>query len=73
MVPGGFGQQHHMSDPEVLAFLADRGAKAKYVTSVCSDGSCSEPRAYSKATRRPRIGPRARVFAHSARSRSMRA
>src|SRR5277367_867460 len=36
MVPGGFGQQHHMSDPEVLAFLADRGAKAKYVTSVCS-------------------------------------
>ncbi len=36
LVPGGFGQQHHMADPEVLAFLADRGAKAKYVTSVCS-------------------------------------
>ena len=36
MVPGGFGQQQLMSDPEVLAFLADRGAKAKYVTSVCS-------------------------------------
>lgn len=35
-VPGGFGQQQFMNDAEVLAFLADRGAKAKYVTSVCS-------------------------------------
>jgi cyclohexyl-isocyanide hydratase len=35
-VPGGFGQQQIMNDAEVLAFLADRGAKAKYVTSVCS-------------------------------------
>ena len=35
-VPGGFGQQDHMNDAEVLAFLADRGSKAKYVTSVCS-------------------------------------
>ena len=35
-VPGGFGQQKHMNDAEVIGFLADRGAKAKYVTSVCS-------------------------------------
>ena len=35
-VPGGFGQQKIMDDAEVLAFLADRGAKSKYVTSVCS-------------------------------------
>jgi cyclohexyl-isocyanide hydratase len=34
-VPGGLGQQEHMTDAEVLAFLADRGARAKYVTSVC--------------------------------------
>jgi cyclohexyl-isocyanide hydratase len=35
-VPGGFGQQRIMNDAEVLAFLADRGPKSKYVTSVCS-------------------------------------
>jgi len=35
-VPGGFGQNQLMADAEVLAFLADRGPKAKYVTSVCS-------------------------------------
>jgi len=35
-VPGGFGQNQLMGDAEVLAFLADRGPKAKYVTSVCS-------------------------------------
>jgi cyclohexyl-isocyanide hydratase len=35
-VPGGFGQNQLMSDAETLAFLADRGPKAKYVTSVCS-------------------------------------
>jgi cyclohexyl-isocyanide hydratase len=35
-VPGGFGQNQLMHDAEVLAFLADRGAQAKYVTSVCS-------------------------------------
>jgi cyclohexyl-isocyanide hydratase len=35
-VPGGFGQQQIMNDAEVLAFLADRGPKSKYVTSVCS-------------------------------------
>ena len=35
-VPGGFGQNQLMSDAEVLAFLADRGSTAKYVTSVCS-------------------------------------
>ncbi len=34
--PGGFGQQAIMDDPEVLAFLADRGSRARYVTSVCS-------------------------------------
>jgi cyclohexyl-isocyanide hydratase len=35
-VPGGFGQQRHMSDAEVLAFLADRGSTSRYITSVCS-------------------------------------
>jgi len=35
-VPGGFGQQRIMNDAEVLAFLADRGSRAKYITSVCS-------------------------------------
>ena len=35
-VGGGPGQIAVMSDPEALSFLADRGARAKYVTSVCS-------------------------------------
>src|SRR6266851_4198076 len=35
-VPGGFGQQNLMADSEVITFLADRGARAKFVTSVCS-------------------------------------
>jgi cyclohexyl-isocyanide hydratase len=35
-VPGGFGQQKIMTDTEVLAFLADRAPRSKYVTSVCS-------------------------------------
>lgn len=35
-VPGGFGQQKLMDDPEVLSFLADRGSRANYITSVCS-------------------------------------
>jgi cyclohexyl-isocyanide hydratase len=35
-VPGGFGQGKLMTDAEVLSFLADRGSRAKYVTSVCS-------------------------------------
>jgi cyclohexyl-isocyanide hydratase len=34
-VPGGLGQQEHMNDAAVLAFLSARGASAKYVTSVC--------------------------------------
>ncbi len=33
-VPGGPGMIPVMKDPEILAFLADRGARAKYVTSV---------------------------------------
>ncbi len=35
-VPGGFGQPQLMNDAEVLAFLADRAAKSKYIASVCS-------------------------------------
>jgi len=35
-VPGGFGQQQLMDDAQALAFLADRAATSKYVTSVCS-------------------------------------
>jgi cyclohexyl-isocyanide hydratase len=35
-VPGGFGQNAIMGDSEVLAFLADRGGRARCITSVCS-------------------------------------
>jgi len=35
-VPGGFGQNAIMGDGEVLAFLADRGGRARCITSVCS-------------------------------------
>lgn len=35
-VGGGPGQVEVMGDPEILRFMADRGARAKYVTSVCS-------------------------------------
>jgi cyclohexyl-isocyanide hydratase len=36
-VPGGLeGTTAIMNDPEVLAFLHDRGQRAKYVTSVCT-------------------------------------
>jgi cyclohexyl-isocyanide hydratase len=35
-VPGGPGQVALMDDEEVLAFLAKAGARARYVTSVCT-------------------------------------
>lgn len=36
-VPGGLkGSVSLMDDPETLAFLADRGARARFVTSVCT-------------------------------------
>ena len=35
-VPGGAGTLEAMQDPQVLEFLADRGARARYVTSVCT-------------------------------------
>jgi cyclohexyl-isocyanide hydratase len=35
-VPGGFGTAAAMQDAELLAFLANRGRTARYVTSVCS-------------------------------------
>lgn len=35
-VGGGPGQVDVMTDAESIAFLADRGSRAKYVTSVCS-------------------------------------
>ena len=36
-VPGGVpGTLTMMEDPEVLAFLADRGSRARFVTSVCT-------------------------------------
>lgn len=35
-VGGGPGQIAVMQDPEVLQFLADRGSRAKHVTSVCT-------------------------------------
>lgn len=35
-VPGGPGMIPAMKDDEVLSFLADRGSRAKYITSVCT-------------------------------------
>ena len=35
-VPGGWGVNAMLEDRELLSFLRDRGAGAKYVTSVCS-------------------------------------
>jgi cyclohexyl-isocyanide hydratase len=35
-VPGGEGTAAAMRSPETLEFLADRGARARYVTSVCT-------------------------------------
>ena len=36
LVPGGFGTNDVMQDEEALAFLAQNGKSARYVTSVCS-------------------------------------
>lgn len=35
-VGGGGGQAAIMNDPEIIRFMADRGSRARYVTSVCS-------------------------------------
>lgn len=35
-VPGGMGTTDAMADREILQFLRDRGARSKYVTSVCT-------------------------------------
>jgi cyclohexyl-isocyanide hydratase len=35
-VPGGFGTNAMMKDPEFLGFLAKAGASARYITSVCT-------------------------------------
>lgn len=35
-VPGGFGTRDVIEDEETLQFLRDQGAKARYVTSVCT-------------------------------------
>jgi cyclohexyl-isocyanide hydratase len=35
-VPGGFGTTAAMQDADILAFLADCGKTARYVTSVCT-------------------------------------
>lgn len=35
-VPGGEGTAEAMRNPQILQFLADRGARARYVTSVCT-------------------------------------
>jgi cyclohexyl-isocyanide hydratase len=36
MLPGGFGSNAAMADEELLAFVRDRGSRARYVTSVCT-------------------------------------
>lgn len=35
-VPGGFGVSQAMADTETIAFVKAQGAKARYVTSVCT-------------------------------------
>lgn len=35
-VPGGFGVDQAMNDPELMAFVRREGGRAKYVTSVCT-------------------------------------
>ena len=35
-VPGGAGTFEAMRNPQIVEFLADRGARARYVTSVCT-------------------------------------
>ena len=35
-VPGGMGTNEAMRDPEISAFLAERGKTARYITSVCT-------------------------------------
>ncbi|WP_248958098.1 DJ-1/PfpI family protein [Sphaerisporangium perillae] len=53
-VPGGLAQDEVAADEEVLAFLEDRGARAKYVTSVCGGslilGAAGLLRGYRAAT-----------------------
>jgi cyclohexyl-isocyanide hydratase len=53
-VPGGVGQGEVTSDEEVLAFLDDRGSRARYVTSVCGGslilGAAGLLRGYRAAT-----------------------
>ncbi|MHB6911253.1 DJ-1/PfpI family protein [Streptomyces sp. DB-54] len=53
-VPGGRGQVQHLDDMELLSFLADRGSRARYVTSVCGGslilGAAGLLRGYRAAT-----------------------
>lgn len=53
-VPGGFGTNDVMEDPETLAFLGEQGRRARYVTSVCSGslilGAAGLLRGYKAAT-----------------------
>ena len=53
-IPGGPGQEEVMRDDALLRFIADRGARAKYVTSVCSGalvlGSAGLLQGYKAAT-----------------------
>lgn len=36
VIPGGFGVDDAMNDPDLMAFVRREGARAKYVTSVCT-------------------------------------
>jgi cyclohexyl-isocyanide hydratase len=36
MLPGGFGSNAAMEDPEILDFLRDHGQRARFITSVCT-------------------------------------
>jgi len=54
LVPGGSGQVEVNGDDEVLEFVADRGARARYVASVCGGslilGAAGLLRGYRAAT-----------------------
>lgn len=72
-VPGGFGVDGALQDAETMAFVRKAGARARYVTSVCTGRSSSAPRAFSAANAPPRTGRTTTCWHGSVRSRSGRA
>ena len=71
--PGGTnGTLAAASDPATLAFVTDRGSRAKYVTSVCSGSLILGAAGLLKGYRPRRIGRCAMCWPSTARSRPKR-